>query len=146
MADDQKSRRKDSRRDDLNFDGKVIPCDIVLVRGNCVVNEAMLTGESVSKVKESVVDNQDQLAGNDGELVDVTRHANWSRHVLLGGTLLQQHGNSPSEQSKLLLKPSSSTSSSSRAVLGAAQLPLPPDGGCVGIVLRTGFGTTQVRP
>lgn len=119
-----------------SFEGKVLPCDVLLIRGNCVVNEAMLTGESVPKVKESVVENQDQLAvltGTEKSGVDITKHAAWSRHFLLGGTLLQQHASSSADNDKI-----------GKQNKHYAQIPDAPDGGCVGIVIRTGFSTTQV--
>ena len=84
-----------------------IPADILLVKGTCIVNEAMLSGESTPLLKESI----QLLEANEALDVDV----NHKNAVLFSGTKVLQ------------------------ATSGGET----PDGGCLGIVLRTGFGTAQ---
>ena len=95
----------------------VCPCDVLIVSGQAVVNEALLTGESVPQVKEAV-----DLHEGDVQLNLSKQH---KRHVLYGGTkiLLTSHKES-AEAAKAAVKPA-------------------PDGGCVCYALHTGFSSGQ---
>ncbi|KAI0029694.1 endoplasmic reticulum Ca-transporting P-type ATPase [Vararia minispora EC-137] len=85
----------------------VIPADILLVQGTCIVNEAMLSGESTPLLKESIT-----LLEASEQLDADSTHRN---EVLFSGTKILQ------------------------ATAGGDT----PDGGCLGVVLRTSFGTAQ---
>jgi manganese-transporting P-type ATPase len=56
------------------------PCDVVLIRGSCIVNEALLTGESVPLVKEALLD-------DDSSEKDLLNKAS----ILFAGTKILQH-------------------------------------------------------
>lgn len=95
-----------------------MPCDLLLLRGSCIVNEAMLSGESTPLLKESI----ELRPGTDKlDIASTDRNS-----VLFGGTKALQ------------TKPEGADGST--ALKGVAR---PPDHGCLAVALRTGFGTTQ---
>ena len=116
--------------------GLHVPCDLALLRGSAVTNEAVLTGESVPQIKEGV----DALiasgggGGGEGGGDDVPRldidDPSHKRSVIFGGTLLVNHS-APEDGGR------------GDAGVGGGSIPPPPDGGVVALVLRTGFDTVQ---
>ncbi|EDO17605.1 hypothetical protein Kpol_1061p30 [Vanderwaltozyma polyspora DSM 70294] len=91
-----------------------IPCDLVLVDGSCIVNEAMLSGESTPLLKESI-----KLRPQDDylQINDLDKNS-----ILHGGTKALQ-----------VTAPESASGG----------IPLPPDGGALAVVTKTGFETSQ---
>lgn len=123
--------------------GDVVPADILLLRGTCVVNEASLTGESVPQMKEGL---SDIVEGDD--LAMKTKH---KTHVLYAGTkMLQCKGIETVEAEEESSDEDESGTNGPSADVGAAMseklygsIPKPPDGGCLCFVLRTGFSSAQ---
>lgn len=64
---------------ELESPGIQIPCDLLLLKGSCAVNEAMLTGESIPFTKEDI----SERSGN-----EVLSYKADKRHILFGGTEL----------------------------------------------------------
>ncbi|ETV86372.1 hypothetical protein, variant 2 [Aphanomyces astaci] len=99
----------------------VIPCDMLVLHGGCVVNEAMLSGESIPLRKEMLDVSQydaDTVFNMDENVATV------KKHILYGGTKVLQF-------------------TAANSAIHASSIPDPPDKGCIAFVLRTGFGTTQ---
>ncbi|KAI1002509.1 Endoplasmic reticulum transmembrane helix translocase [Podosphaera aphanis] len=97
-----------------------VACDMLLVEGSVIVNEAMLSGESTPLLKDSI-----QLRPSDERLEPEGLDKN---SFLYGGTKILQvtHGNTEEER----LKP-------------ASGVPSPPDNGAMAIIVKTGFETSQ---
>lgn len=96
----------------------VVPCDLLILSGSAVVNEAMLTGESVPLMKEAITTLQESEM--DDPLSIKNKHKS---HVLFGGTRVLTHN--------------------SGVVSDVTPSTKPPDNGCICYVLRTGFGSSQ---
>ncbi|KAJ4388384.1 putative cation-transporting ATPase 1 [Neurospora sp. IMI 360204] len=97
-----------------------VACDMILVEGTAIVNEAMLSGESTPLLKDSI-----QLRPGDAQIDPEGLDKN---AFLWGGTKVLQitHGNPDEEKPKL-----------------ASGVPTPPDNGAMAIVTKTGFETSQ---
>ncbi|KAF4216374.1 hypothetical protein CNMCM8980_005283 [Aspergillus fumigatiaffinis] len=102
-----------------------VACDILLIEGSVIVNEAMLSGESTPLLKESI-----QLRPGDDLIEPDGLDKNAFVH---GGTKVLQitHHNSNGENG------------SENARKLSSGVPLPPDNGAVGVVVKTGFETSQ---
>ncbi|KAI5917575.1 cation pump, Ca2+ pump [Camillea tinctor] len=97
-----------------------VACDMLLVEGTAIVNEAMLSGESTPLLKDSI-----QLRPSDAHIDTEGLDKN---AFLWGGTKVLQvtHGNPEEEKPKL-----------------PSGVPAPPDNGAMAIVMKTGFETSQ---
>ncbi|KFY49750.1 hypothetical protein V496_09812 [Pseudogymnoascus sp. VKM F-4515 (FW-2607)] len=97
-----------------------VACDMLLVEGSAIVNEAMLSGESTPLLKDSV-----QLRPGDASIEPEGLDKN---AFLYGGTKVLQvtHASNDEERPKI-----------------ASGVPTPPDNGAMAIVVKTGFETSQ---
>uniref|UniRef100_A0A673JW62 Probable cation-transporting ATPase 13A3 n=1 Tax=Sinocyclocheilus rhinocerous TaxID=307959 RepID=A0A673JW62_9TELE len=64
--------------------GTIMPCDAVLICGTCIVNESMLTGESVPVTKTDLPNPQQDKKGGHGDAIYSTEEH--KRHTLFCGT------------------------------------------------------------
>ena len=97
----------------------VVPCDMLLIAGSCIINEAMISGESTPLLKESILEHRPE----DEKDLTLDIAAADKNHVLFGGTKILQL-TPPHDDIQASFEHSTKT-------------------GCYAYVLRTGFGTMQ---
>ncbi|XP_044526812.1 polyamine-transporting ATPase 13A3 [Gracilinanus agilis] len=71
----------------IPLNGTVMPCDAVLISGTCIVNESMLTGESVPVTKTNLPNPSMDVKGKEDEMYSPEVH---KRHTLFCGTTVIQ--------------------------------------------------------
>lgn len=105
---DTKSKKDNKEVKDVkephSLEETTVPADILLLHGQVIVNEAMLSGESTPLVKEGIdllVDEQTQALDADG--------AHKGRVVFSGTKILQANGSSAGNMQLAFLVPSSLT-------------------------------------
>lgn len=147
-------------------DPAVVPADILLLSGTVVVNEAMLTGESVPQMKEAAT--EDEASDEARDLRRAEEEATAQGGAAIAGAPKGVHaaaiapsdaeddGGSTTEDadeahtsrwlqgvSRHVLFAGTTLVTSASTESGALGVPAPPDGGAVGFVLRTGFYSSQ---
>jgi len=104
-----------------NKEPSPLTCDMLLLSGSAIVNEAMLTGESIPQIKNS-------LLKIDHEYENILDYkSNHKNSVLFAGTKVVKSMSSQEENEDL---PPNVTMA-------------PPDKGAICLVLKTGFSTSQ---
>lgn len=111
----------------------VLPADGVLLAGDCILNESMLTGESVPVSKSPI--NDAELASLDFEKEDPASISSMSRFFLFSGTKVIR---SRSSNHSSAYTPNQSNSAIDVLSHSTSHL-----GGAVAMVVRTGFNTTK---
>ncbi|KAG2431042.1 hypothetical protein HYH02_013473 [Chlamydomonas schloesseri] len=96
---------------------QVVPADCLLLAGSCIAEEAVLTGESTPQWKSNI---GDEAASEAAARTRLSNKAH-KHHILFGGTKVLQHSGDKAARIRT------------------------PDGGCLAVVLRTGFETAQGR-
>lgn len=98
-----------------------VACDMLLVDGSAIVNEAMLSGESTPVLKDSI-----QLRPEDARIEQEGLDKN---AFLYGGTKVLQVTRNEEHQAD--------------SASAATSLTKPPDNGVIAVVVKTGFETSQ---
>lgn len=105
-------------------DDSGVACDMLLVEGTAIVNEAMLSGESTPLLKDSI-----QLRPGDAAIEPEGLDKN---SFLYGGTKILQ-----------VTHPSASENAPETVPTLASGVPPPPDNGAMAVIIKTGFETSQ---
>jgi cation-transporting ATPase 13A3/4/5 len=107
-----------------------LPADSVLLNGDCIVNESMLTGESIPVSKSPIVDTE--LQALDFEKEDPASISSMSRYFLFSGTKIIRSRASAGASNVNVFSEGVEAMKSDMRVMGA-----------LAMVVRTGFNTTK---
>lgn len=122
-AEEQRMQRSVNTVINRHKDKEPFPltCDMLILYGSAIVNEAMLTGESVPLIKDAF-DKMDDEFGNNFEPKLKHKHC-----IVYAGTKVVKSVPGTETEGNLPVNVKSS----------------PPDKGCICMVLKTGFSTSQ---
>ena len=97
-----------------------VSCDMLLLSGNIIVNESMLTGESVPQIKDSIT----KMKPQENIILDIKkRHKN--SIIFAGSKIVKTERNEENEPLPKYVKKA------------------PPDNGAICVIIKIGFDTTQ---
>ncbi|KAJ3129220.1 hypothetical protein HK098_002204 [Nowakowskiella sp. JEL0407] len=113
----------------ISNSNKILPCDALLLDGSCIINESMLTGESIPISKSPLTD--EDLQDFDIGLEDPT-NSQITRFFLHSGTKVIRVRNGNRQDLKSLASPTLSSNRQTSELHGA-----------IAMVVRTGFNTTK---
>jgi magnesium-transporting ATPase (P-type) len=128
-----------------------VPCDAILLDGDCIVNESMLTGESVPVSKSPITD--EELKSINFELEDPANSARMARFFLFSGTRVIRSRCGPASLSSTSKATQLNKDGSGLGVSGLDMLVEEersegddgPPPGALALVTRVGFYTTKVN-
>eukprot|EP01083_Nonionella_stella_P050882 135204_1 len=112
----------------------IVPCDVLLLTGNCVVDEALLTGESAPQIKEPID------ISNPNQLLDLKSLNKIS--LISGGTKIVASNFDNIEADKSNNNNNNNINNNSNNNI-VDSITRPPNNGAVVRVLTTGFHTSQ---
>lgn len=157
VLEKQKAAQRKQALSSLADMSGVAPCDLLLLGGSCVVNEALLTGESVPLRKEGLVtaladQGEAQEAGADADAGTDRGESPAAGRLPALVTALSSPLLASSCAEHLAFEGDGGTKHRRHVVFAGTQvlqhagkaavtgIPKPPDGGCPAYVLRTGAG------
>ena len=113
----------------------IVLCDVLLLTRSCVVDEALLTGESVPQIKEPI-----DVSNPDTKLDLKSLH---KISLISGGTKIVTSSFMDATDDGSDNKSKDQSSSSSKTANIVDSIRRPPNNGAVGEVITTGFHTSQ---
>lgn len=88
----RKKTKKDATKTTSGGEHNIVPCDMALLSGSAIVNESILTGETVPLIKDALA-----LTDLPHEEALSLKKGSHKRHILFGGTELIQSSAGPAD-------------------------------------------------